>query len=123
MIRVAVCDDSVIQLGLIKSRLDEYATRNGIIFDIVTYEDGDALLEDVEKEGGYDLYILDIVLHGTKGTDIAKSIREKKDPGYIMFYTATESFSDIVNEVKPCLYFVKTATADEFYKMLDQVLK
>ena len=121
MVRVAICDDSEIQLEVIKSRLREYSKRRGIEFDYSVYMDGDSLLQGAEENGGFDLYILDIVMHGSKGTDIAKALRARKDSGYILFYTATEAFSDVVEEVKPCLYFVKTLPAEDFYTIRDQV--
>ena len=123
MVKVAICDDSEIQLEVIKSRLKEYSRRRGIEFDFSVFTEGDQMLKAAEDNGGFDLYILDIVLHGTKGTEIATTLRERKDPGFILFYTATEAFSNVVETVQPCLYFIKTLPAEEFFNMLDQVFK
>jgi len=123
MVKVAICDDSEIQLEVIKSRLKEYSKRKGIEFDYSVFTDGDQMLSAAEKNGGFDLYILDIVLHGRKGTDIAATLRERNDSGFILFYTATDVFSNVVEAVKPCLYFIKTLPAEDFYNMLDQIFK
>ena len=121
MVKVAFCDDSEIQLALIKARLAEYTKRKGVEFDLSYYSDGEDLLKGAEEKGGFDLYILDIVLHGKKGTEIAAALRAREDFGYILFYTGTEAFSQVVDELKPCLYFIKTKPADDFYQILDQI--
>lgn len=123
MVKVAICDDSEIQLALIKARLAEYTKRRGVEFDISYFSDGDSLLKRAEENGGFDLYILDIVLRGRKGNEIAEALRARKDFGYILFYTGTEAFLNIVEDLKPCLYFIKTLPAEDFFNMLDRVFE
>ena len=47
------------------------------------------LLEALEKSGGYDLYLLDIIMPHMSGIELAKKIRERGERSKLLFLTTS----------------------------------
>ena len=62
MIRIAACDDNVLLRDLLKEMLEEYAGQSENETEIKMFSSAESLIEDVRERGGYDIYILDIVM-------------------------------------------------------------
>lgn len=114
MYNIAICDDSMIQQAMIKDQLGDYAEKKGVEIEAETFSTGEQLLENVIKGKKYDVFILDIVLLGLKGHEVAQKLREMGEEGFILFYTATGVYEDVVAEVMPAAYLLKPFNADKF---------
>ena len=75
--RVAVCDDSPLDRGLIMDLLRLYFAERSIRLDLVSYENGAGLLDDVEDGKWYDVIFLDI---STINIELVKLIVEADRP-------------------------------------------
>lgn len=72
--KIAICDDTAEDIALLKEALHAYDHT----FDIISYTDGQALLDDfMEFKHTIDILFLDIYMPGTDGIQIAERIREK----------------------------------------------
>lgn len=123
MIRVAICDDSIIQREILKDRLIEFENKYGQKFEVMTFANGELLLEEVEFGHRFDLYILDIIMSGPKGNVVAEELRKIGEKGYILFYTATNVFKSTACDYSPASYVLKTSTYTEFEEQLKKALK
>lgn len=122
MVKIAICDDSSIQQEILKDRLIEFEQQYNIEFDVRTFANGELLLEDVEMGNHFDIFVIDIIMSGPKGNEVAKELREKGEKGYILFYTATNVFEENVHEFDPALYILKTSSYKNFEDNLKIVL-
>ncbi len=87
MFSIAVCDDEIIEVKRISSLLLEYEKEKNENFEVKTFQNPNNLIEYVEKNGGFDVYFLDVLMDGLKGTDVAKEIRQKESHSEIIFIT------------------------------------
>ena len=79
MFRIAICDDSMIQQGMVRELLQTYGEKNNKELSVDVYNNATALLSYVEQNGGYDMYVLDIVMEGVKGNELAGILRGRGD--------------------------------------------
>ena len=82
--KIAICDDKIRQIEIIKSAAYEYFSARKITVEIYTYDKAFDFL-DAHKKCGYELVLLDICMPGMLGTDVAKEIRQRKDKTEVVF--------------------------------------
>ena len=92
--RIAVCDDEKPELEKILGLLREYdRARQDISFTLSAFSDAESLLNFVDEYGGFDLYILDIVMPETNGIQLGSALRRLGDDGMIVYLTASPDFA------------------------------
>lgn len=114
MFNIAICDDSMIQQSLLREQISMLAAKKGIATKVEIFSTGELLLESVKAGKKFDVYILDIVLLGLKGNEVATKLREMGDEGFILFYTATRAYENEIDGVMPAAYLLKPFNANEF---------
>ncbi len=120
--RIALCDDDV-QCGLqLHDLMSEYITLNPdkeIVFSI--YSSAEELLNAVEKTGDFDLYILDIVMSGINGIDLALKLRDLGSSSKIVYLTSSVEFALDAFKVRAYHYILKPIKEDEFFSILNEI--
>ena len=81
--RIAICDDEAICLSQVAAVADEYNKDKGISFD--TFSHPEDLLEAAEKIGGYDIYILDVIMPSLNGIELGLKLRDAGYDGKIIY--------------------------------------
>ena len=86
MLHIGICDDNQKDI----SRVQELAVRFSeqhpeMPVQIQAYSSPYDLLDDIEKTGGFDLYLLDVVMPHMTGVTLARRIRERKERAEILF--------------------------------------
>ena len=127
MIRFALCDDNEIQLSItseiLSMALDAYAGQ----VSVTEFSSGDALLADVHKNGGYDAYILDMIMPGMNGMELASTLRLLNDPGKIIFLTSTSDYAVQAFDVNAYYYILKPLDPAKFTSivqvMMDEIAR
>ena len=112
MIKITYCDDSWIQQGLIDEWLRVYTAKKGITIEGVPFSTGDDLLSAVSAGASFDIYILDIILPGMRGTEVAAELRRHGDNGAIIYLTSSSAFEKDSDEVKA---FAGKPTAPKYH--------
>ena len=120
---IAFCDDD----PLCRSRLDEllaaYASAHpdhNISFTAFEYSDD--LLDAAAKIGGFDLYILDIVLQNDiNGIELGMKLRSGNHEGRIVYLTSSEEYAIDSFKVKPYDYIMKPIESETLYRVLDEI--
>ncbi len=120
--RIAVCDDDPLELQKIKGYVDAYPPikkeDGGIV--VGTFCSGSELLADIRAGGGYDLLILDIVMPGLSGIDLAARIREQDNACRIVFLTSSADFALDSYKVKAYYYLLKNQMKSELPALLQR---
>lgn len=118
---IAVCDDNIDELSRISSLLEDYyRERKGSI----TYEVFHSAIELLEmmKVRQFDLLLLDILMPGVTGMDVAKELRRSDSEIPIIFLTSSREYAVESYRVSAEDYIMKPARKDEIFPILDRQL-
>ena len=101
LIRCCICDDTPEDIRMIRRYADAFSREHPEYpLHIETFENAYDLLEALRKRGGYDLYLLDVVMAHMNGLDIARKIRERGDAAEILFLSVSREYVVEAFEVK-----------------------
>lgn len=122
MIKIAVCEDNELQLEIIRDLLKNYIDNNYIDASVSSFADGRELLADVEENGFYNIYFLDLIMPDVNGLEAAKALREKGDEGRIIFLTASSDYAIASYDVKAFYYMLKPADNEKISRILTEAI-
>lgn len=118
MLKIALCDDDELQLNLLQELLFEYNSVSPYRVDVYAFASGADLLKAIERNGRYDIYILDIMMPEMDGMELAKHLRENDEIGKIVFLSAETSFVYKAFAVSASGYLIKPIDAEELYELI-----
>lgn len=119
MIKIAICDDSEIALKQLEKVLGEKKEKWNLMWDI--YTSAESLLEsEKQKKQEYDLFILDIIMSGMNGVELADVISVEDKRAFFMFVTDYEKFAlPVLNDdLNLAGYIMKPITEEAVEKAL-----
>ena len=119
--RIAICDDEALCLSQVTAVADEYVLErkeDKYVFD--TFSHAEDLLESAEKTGGYDIYILDVVMPDMNGIDLGVNLRNAGYDGKIIYLTSSAEYALDSFKVKAFDYIIKPIQKDAFFKVMDE---
>ncbi len=76
------------------------------------------LLEYLNQNGGFDLYLLDILMPQMKGVELAERIRARNEAAEILFLTSSPEYALDAFDVAACGYLLKPVHKERFGKAL-----
>lgn len=106
MMRVAICDDARLYTARLELQLKELATESEIEIEIETFRSF-LHLQSAMKEKKYDLLLLETSVRGVNGIDFARSLRQQKYDGEIIFVSLTSEAAFAAYSVFPIGYLLK----------------
>ena len=121
--RIAICDDSLLDRELIVALLHKYFIGKPISNEILQYESGEELLRDFEEEEWFDLVFLDIYMNELLGIDVAHRLRTLGYRGNIVFLTATADFAVDSYDVEAMGYLLKPHSYEKLARVMDRATR
>jgi DNA-binding LytR/AlgR family response regulator len=123
-VKIAICDDDNLELEKIKNIVEEFiiSKQSEYQITVTAFTNGDELLRYINKHGGFDLLILDIIMPGMNGIELATEIREKSDNCKIIFLTSSPEFAVNSYKVNAFYYLLKTSLSTELAFLLNKAL-
>lgn len=119
--RIAVCDDQKPCLDRIMNLIQEYSRkRQELSFTLSAFSSAKELLNFIAEHGGFDLYILDIIMPEINGIQLAASLRSRGDAGMIIYLTTSPDFAVDSYTVEAFHYLLKPVDASSFFQCLDK---
>jgi DNA-binding LytR/AlgR family response regulator len=123
-VKVAICDDNIKELAVIKTAMEQYVINNTEqTYEIECFDNPIEFLQQSEKTGGYDILLLDICMPGVLGTDIAKEVRKKKEKSEIIFLTSSRDYAVEAFALKAAHYIIKPFSAEQFKEALNRAVE
>ena len=119
--RIAICDDEKSCLAQIQSIAEDYEKKYNVQFDAFSHPDD--LLEKTQKAGGYDIYILDIVMPDINGIDLGRKLREGGYDGKIIYLTSSEEYSLDAFRVRAFDYIIKPINRESFFRTVNEAVE
>lgn len=108
MYRVALCEDEKVFAETLKKICRGIFDRFDIEYHITEFNSGADFLEAFLQRGDrYDLILLDIIMPGINGVDLARQIRKQGCEAAIIFITSSRDYALSGYDVKALHYLVK----------------
>lgn len=116
MLRICVCDDRKEEITSIQALIDRFAEQYPEHPVQASYFDSPYdLLKALEKSGGYDLYLLDIIMPNMSGIEAAEKIRQRGECVKILFLTTSREYGIEAISVKASGYLTKPVQEQAFF--------
>lgn len=120
MLRIAICDDSSLDLKSIKEMTLNLLYSLNLEHEILEYNNGKDLLDSPIS---FDLILLDIEMDNMDGITVARELRKYNNESKIIFITNSVNYLQVGYTVKAERYLVKPLDKQEFDYELTSVLK
>ena len=115
MIRCCICDDKNEDVEAIKTLAADFSSEHPEIpLTLETFESPHDLLEKIRICGGYDLYLLDIIMPHMSGIELARKIRERGEAAEILFLTISREYAVEAFGVRASGYLLKPVKKADF---------
>lgn len=117
--KIAICDDKERERNQIKTTARNALDDARIPFYITEYNNGNSLLHDILRGDRFDVLLLDVVMDGLDGMNLARELRKQKNNATIIFVSGNKDFAIYGYEVSAVRYLTKPLEED---KMKEAIL-
>lgn len=121
MIKLAFCDDERSELEHIGSLLDEYCAERNRAVRRMAFQSPLELLAEIEHGTRFDILLLDVLMPGETGIDVASEIRKHDTNVKIIFLTSSAEFAVQSYVVGAYFYQLKPVQREDFFGLMDSV--
>lgn len=122
MIQIAFCDDNPKELSNLNHYMTQYNLDRNLNCDYDVFSNGLDLIAAIDNGKDYNLYVLDIIMPGLTGMDLAKEIRIRNKHAVILFLTSSPEFALESYTVKAHNYVLKPIAQSQFYSIFDDLI-
>lgn len=122
MIHIAICDDSKQERQILAVLFKRYQELHATPLQIHIFQNGFSLLDAIDQGKRFDITILDILMPGENGIEIARNIRASGADTEIIFLTSSPEYAVDSYEVKAQNYLLKPITEEKFFASIDSIL-
>ncbi len=120
--RIALCDDTLSDLGQVKACLESYQLKNPeVSLSLSVFYNPDDFLQAYARDPHYDLIVLDMVMPFMSGLEVAATIRQSDDQVKIVFLTISPEYAIEAYEVKAYHYLIKPVQEGPLFKILNEI--
>ena len=122
MIHIAICDDSKQERQILAALFKRYQELHATPLQIHIFQNGFSLLDAIDQGKRFDITILDILMPGENGIEIARNIRASGTDTEIIFLTSSPEYAVDSYEVKAQNYLLKPVNEEKFFASIDSIL-
>jgi DNA-binding LytR/AlgR family response regulator len=122
LIHIAICDDSKQERQILAVLFKRYQELHATPLQIHIFQNGFSLLDAIDQGKRFDITILDILMPGENGIEIARNIRASGADTEIIFLTSSPEYAVDSYEVKAQNYLLKPVTEEKFFASIDSIL-
>ena len=122
MIHIAICDDSKQERQILAALFKRYQELHATPLQIHIFQNGFSLLDAIDQGKRFDITILDILMPGENGIEIARNIRASGTDTEIIFLTSSPEYAVDSYEVNAQNYLLKPVTEEKFFASIDSIL-
>lgn len=124
MLELAICDDDIETLEYIRDLVNTYLNnRPELDGSVRCFQSAYDLVDCIKNRGGFDAYLLDILMPYMNGIDLGMAIREIGDQAPIIYLTSSKDYAVDSYRVSTFYYILKPATAEKINEVLDKLFE
>ena len=124
MLELAICDDDIDCLEctsqLVRDYLNERPELDG---SVRCFQSAYDLVDCIKNRGGFNAYLLDILMPYMSGIDLGMAIREIGDQAPIIYLTSSKDYAVDSYRVSTFYYVLKPVTAEKIHEVLDKLFE
>ena len=121
--RIAVCDDEKPYREAVTGLVQSYIqTKPEQSFTLFSFSSGKELINYVDENGSFDLYILDVIMPNMNGLQLASRLRSRKDNGMIIYLCSSPDFAVDSYNVAAFYYLLKPIGEQQFFQIMDKAV-
>lgn len=117
--RIAICDDDEWELAHLLELITQYQLSRGVNYECFPFNNGSDFLSDL-KGGEYDLVLLDVLMTGINGIQVAQEVRELDKNVKIIFVSSSPEFAIDSYSVEAYHYLLKPIDVTSLFQLLDK---
>lgn len=122
-IQIALCDDERVCHETTEQLLAEYKQKvPSISFALSCFTSGRELLDYKNTNGGFDIYLLDIIMPDQNGIRLGTALRDQGDDGLIVYLTSSPDYAVESYNTDALHYLLKPIDSDQFFRCLDKAV-
>ncbi|MDD6188741.1 MAG: LytTR family DNA-binding domain-containing protein [Clostridiales bacterium] len=106
-LHIAVCDDEACDRQQIAGLVNETMLEEGLSCRITSFESGTGLLSAIQNGAQFQILLLDVMMDGLDGMELASALREKGDYTAIIFISSNREMAMRGYEVEALRYLAK----------------
>lgn len=115
MLTCCICDDDAKDLAEIAALAEDFSKAHPeLALAIETFSAPRDLMARMTAKGGFDLYLLDVLMPEMAGLELAQCIRRRQEPSEIVFLTTSREYAVEAFDVDACGYLVKPVDPEKF---------
>jgi len=119
VLKLCICDDSPEDAEQVRALAERFAMDHlELPLQVQIFSSPFDLLEHMEAQGGFDLYLLDILMPHMRGVDLAERIRARGETAEILFLTYSREYALEAFSVDACGYLLKPVDRERFNHLL-----
>lgn len=123
MITVAILDDNAAEAERIRELAHRFFSSQARPAAVQAFTDPFGLLELADKSGGFDLYLLDILMPHMSGIELAEKLRERRERCEIVFLTSSREYGAEAFGVSAAGYLLKPVAEKPFFELCGRLLQ
>lgn len=120
--KIAICDDEVLQLQLLNNYVERWANEEDINYSIELFQSAESFHFQWLEDFSYDLILLDIEMGELNGIELSKLIREKDNEIQIIFITALTDYIHEGYDVDAINYLIKPISEEKLKETLNKAI-
>ena len=115
MIRIGICDDRSEDIQTLQAYANWFGERHPEFpLKADAFSSPFDLLQAIREGGGYDVYLLDIIMPHLNGIDVAQKVRERGETAELLFLTTSREYAVEAFGVKASGYLIKPVQKIDF---------
>ena len=124
MVSIAACDDDHRAGERLLQLLREYEQeRPESSLRVDSFASPLELLTAAQGRGGYDVYLLDILMPGRDGFSLARELRELPRHGPVVYFSVSNDYAADSYDVRAFFYLLKPVRREKLFQVLDQAVE
>lgn len=117
-LHIAVCDDELIDRQQAEKLTSEIMAAEGLACSVSTYESATALLDAIQGGAQFHILLLDVMMEGLDGMELAAALRKLGDSTAIIFISSNREMALRGYEVSAARYLAKPLREDQLREAL-----
>ncbi len=123
MIKIAFCDDDLSVLKSLTELLDRYRVERNCEIEYSAYHSPLELMAGMERGLRWDILLLDVLMPGLNGMELAQEIRGLDSSVKIIFLTSSPEYAVQSYTVGAFFYQLKPIREESFFPVMDRAVE
>lgn len=117
-LHIAVCDDQAIDRQQAETLTNKIMEAEGLACSVSTYESATALLDAIQGGAQFHILLLDVMMDGLDGMELAAALRKLGDSTAIIFFSSNRELALRGYEVSAARYLAKPLREEQLREAL-----